>query len=253
MFCPKCGSQLPDAAMFCNKCGSQLAARQQGSPQAAPRPAAPRQAAPGASPFANQPEANPFAAPAPAPAAAASRSAAGDLAGSMSGIGIGARVAAVVTVIFMLMPWLSVPFLRSAGSLLSNFGISTGTGPDYTMYGMGDVTQTLDSLSSSNAFGMVHTLFLVVWGVALLALVAGLIISFTSTSKSARPLTAGGILAGVVAILWFVAISAINGELASQMSSYFGAGTQVFEVPFAVIMTAICGLATGVLAIMDKQ
>lgn len=46
MFCPKCGSQVPDGSRFCPKCGSQFAAAS--TPQPAPQPAT--QASPYAEP-----------------------------------------------------------------------------------------------------------------------------------------------------------------------------------------------------------
>ena len=54
MFCPKCGSQIPDGSKFCPKCGNQFAATPTAASQPTPRPvpkAGPRVAVPvGATP-----------------------------------------------------------------------------------------------------------------------------------------------------------------------------------------------------------
>lgn len=78
MFCPQCGSQLPDGSAFCGKCGAQLGAAPASAPVAGARgPVAPVPAAP------------------KAPSAA----------GAFPPLRIAAILAAAVALLFALMPW----------------------------------------------------------------------------------------------------------------------------------------------------
>ena len=78
MFCPQCGSQLPDGSAFCGKCGAQLGAAPASAPVAGARGAV-----------------------AQVPAAPKAPSAAG----AFPPLRIAAILAAAVALLFALMPW----------------------------------------------------------------------------------------------------------------------------------------------------
>lgn len=225
MFCPKCGAQLPDTATFCGKCGNELPAKAVGQAKAAKQPA-PVQAARAAKP----------------PAART---------GGFTPLGIVGRICSVIALIAMFMPWLDVPGMRTLGNYASYLGVKVSGDFTYPMYNMGDVTKTLDTLASSNSFTGIQMLFLVLWVVAIVLLVIGLIRSFAG-NKSTGMLLAGGIVAALVAILWFAAVTYLDSEFARQLAQLIGARVTFFAIPNAVWVTFVMGLLGGILGFMGR-
>ena len=213
MFCPNCGNQLPDGAAFCAKCGNQLRTN--------------------ATPINT------------ASASVGKKS-------SFTPLGILARICAVVAGIAMFMPWLEIPGMQSLGQYASLVGIKVNSDFAYPMYDMSDVTKTLDTLSSSSAYTTIQMLFFALWIVALVLLVVGLVRSFTG-NKSSGALVPGGIVAALVSILWFAAITFLDGEYARQLAQYIGNRAQFFVIPAAVWVTFATGLASAILGAVGKN
>ena len=215
MFCTNCGSRHPESAVYCNKCGHRLSNR----PSAAARTA-------------NTVKRD-------------ERYGRVRKGGSLTTTGVIARVAAALTVVFMLMPWLEVPAIKSLGQLAGNFGINLPSDDAFPMYDMGSVTGFLDLISRSNVFGAIQKGFLVLWAIALLLIVVGFVRSFFG-EKLMGLLKAGGIAAVVVAVAWFAAITYFDGAQSAELAQLIGGSSQLFAVPFAVWGTAIAGLTSAV-------
>ena len=225
MFCPKCGNQLPDEATFCNKCGNQLQSK--------------------------RPEAQ-ATAPASAKASVAIPKAPSVSMGGFTPVGILARIAAVVAIVAMFMPWLEIPGMQSIAKNVAYLGINMSGDYAYPMYDMSEVTKTLDTLSSSSAYTAIQMAFFALWVVALVLLVIGLVRSFIG-NKSTGALLPGGIVAAIVAIAWFGAISYLDADYARQLAQLIGNRVQFFVIPGAVWVTFVAGLASGILGVMGKQ
>lgn len=133
MYCPKCGNQNPDGAAFCSVCGAQFSA-----PAAAPSP---MQSAAGAGAF-------------------ATAGGASSLIKSFSPVQIVGIVAAVLALIFSLLPWVSINSTYVSGSQLASQGsniVSNLTGQNYTLpafdenysvFGFPSLASTIDSYKS---------------------------------------------------------------------------------------------------------
>jgi len=247
MFCPKCGSQFKQEATFCPKCGANLN-RAQGAPAriaagAMPGAGAARAVA-GVTPSAAAGSAYRY----PAATHSPSMRAAGSTkmrASSMSGMGIAACATAVITTVCMFMPWLEVPALAKLSGITSGFGISSQS--EFPIFGLDPVVKTMDMLTGSSAFNAISMIALALWSTVLATLLAGLVVSFTKT-RSTKPLAVGGALAFMFAIAWSLSVNWLSGQISSQLYNMVVA----FEVPGAVAATAIFGLATVVLAIVNK-
>ena len=212
MFCPKCGASQPESAMFCAKCGHQ---------------------------FTNRP---------PAVAKSATVKGRHDVAkktGSFTPVGVIARVASAATAAFMLMPWVEVPALKSLGQLAGGFGISLPTDDSFPMYDMGGLTDVLDFITQSSAFGAIQKGFFAFWVLALLIIAIGLVRSFFG-EKPMGMLAIGGIAAAFVAVVWFAAIMYLDGAQSAQFAQLIGGSAQMFVVPFAVWGTVIAGITSTV-------
>jgi len=206
MFCPKCGVSLPENTSFCSKCGHKLT--------------------------------NQVSKPVMARGTA-------ERVRSFTPMGLVARAASIATIIFMMMPWLEVPAMRTLGQFATNIGVRVSSNSSFPMYNMGDLTKLLDFLSRSNAFSAIQIGFFFLWLVALLLVIAGLIRSFVG-GRATGLLAAGGFVAAIVAVTWFAAIMFFDSAQSAQFAQVIGGTSQLFVVPLAVWGTAIAGIASAV-------
>lgn len=247
MYCNKCGNKMSDTARFCNKCGAErTSAVAQG---AGMKPGLGGNHGAGAKPNFN---AGPAFDGRKANAVAAGSAHGAAKAGSFTAMGILSRISAVCTIFLMFLPWLQVPIMRQLRSYLTSLtGVVSISNPEsgylYSMYNVDEVANVLDRVYSSNGFSSIHTVFLVLWAVALVLLVIGLVRSFMG-AKTSSALLPGGIVAAATALLWFAAISYLDGQLASQFSQIsdfvqlIGYNLRFFELPFPVPATAAAGI-----------
>ena len=142
--------------------------------------------------------------------------------------------------------------MRTLGEWGSYLGLPTDGDYAYTLYGVGELLGYLNSFSPSGDLQNLYMLIMGAWGLTLVALAVGMVLSFVG-KKSTRMLMPGGIIAMVVAFGWFAAVTYINGEISDQMLQYIGFSIQFLEVTPAVFATAIAGIATTVLAILDRS
>lgn len=229
MFCPKCGTKLPETAVFCTKCGHSL-------PKRANIETA------GSGPAIAQVLST----------AQESTTAQTSTFKSFNLIGIASRACAVIAIVGMLLPWLEVPGLQSLKGYASMVGINVSSSFSYHMFNMGEVTKTLDFLSNSNAFSAIQMGFLIFWGIALILLVIGLVHSAIG-NKSTSSLLFGGFAAALVAFIWFAAVMYLDGEYSRQVAQLIGSKVQFFSVPPAVGVTFFAGLAAGILGMVGKK
>ncbi len=279
MFCPKCGKDLLEDAKFCPRCGAGIA---ECDFDKAPHAIEGQQSGYAVQPsttlgggrfaYAGQAGAlrrqGAFAAAAPANvqvpnvAKVAARSSSEPVArrtpkatastSVFTPVGIAARIATVLTVVLMFMPWLRVDVLEELQGYASLLGYDIPAKTSFTMLNVDAVTSTLDLISSSDSYSALHAVFYGFWIAALVLAGAGLVLSFTGR-KSTRMLVPGAIAATLVALLWFVAITNLNAHYASQMTQLIGFDTQFFSLPWAVWATAVMGIVTAVLGFAGKR
>ena len=181
---------------------------------------------------------------------------------------IASLIGGVIVFVLMLLKWLSVPIMATASSYLSSAGIGSASSYTYTMYNMGDVTDTMDSFyqlgqafsstfSSSGVnspFTAVHIVFLIIWIVALILIVGGVLNMFLNRTHSRTLLLVGAAVATLLALTWCIAIAALNSAMASELSSYLGGySITVFKVTAAPILTIIFGILTAVCCAITKK
>lgn len=239
MFCPKCGKQLSDGAQFCKYCGAKIES-----------PISARGGAP------SDPKRSGVA---PQIGSAPTRTT-HDSHSSLLGIsatGWAARVAAIVTVFTMLLPWLSFPGMRTLQNYATTLlGIVLPSTPErssyaYSMYGLSDVTSTLNTLGRSSLSTLL-SIFALIWLVALIIVIAGLVRSFV-TKKSTGLLAGGALVAAFVALAWGLFVIWIDSCLQSALSNSFGFSTKVVEPTVMVGATVVLGVVAFVLCQASKK
>lgn len=162
MFCPKCGSQLPDNAAFCGKCGNPVATGE-------------------SRPTASTPQ---------------HQSKAVEAAGRMSSSTIGALVATIITVVCMFLPWVKDSNLKQLGSYGSYVGVNVQD--SFSVFNVGDLFSVYGSYRDASIFA---TVMILIWAAVLIMLVVGAVLTVRD-KKPAVLLIVGGLLAAVAAIAW---------------------------------------------------
>lgn len=214
MFCPKCGSQLPDGSAFCGKCGVQLGQSKTAAPTARVSSARPG--------------------------------------GSVSPASIAAAVLAAIAIIVSLLGWFDVypgyasltSYVDQAASFLG-LGSSSSLSFDeaYTPWALpgfagtfGEYASLYGALGGSDADAITAIVTIacwactLLWAVAAVLLVVGVIGVLRGGGRA--PMLAGAIVAVVCAVAFLVF---------SGMASDIGEGT-VMPVLFAAasIAAAVC-------------
>ena len=215
MFCPKCGSQVPDDVKFCGNCGNKFE-----NVSVTPKTSA-------ASVVGNS---------SPIGSSVASSVSSATSALKTTPIGIVAAILAVVALIFSFMPWFELSAAMNtvsgaASGLAGLFGASSGSyafDETYTVWGLvgladtfSDYASALSSFGSSKAAGasvlvsIFAWLCLILWIVSLVLSVIGVISTFAKGSMGT--LRAGSIFM-VITVLFFY-------FFAGQMGSDTGSAT----------------------------
>ncbi len=208
MFCPKCGTKVPDGTKFCPKCGATL------SSASAPSPApAWVHAAKPAPPVRNV---APTTHVVPTVASAASH---GGAAGSiLSPARLIPLACAVVAAIFACMPWanISEDLVMATGAVGGFAGWISGTdasgyqlAESYHAWEFGEIGHVLDAYGSSSS--VYETLFGVigaVWVVSVIILVLGALLALISGKRGILRLGFVA-LAAVAVISAFICIGSV--------------------------------------------
>ncbi len=171
----------------------------------------------------------------------------------ITGLGVAARIGAVLTCACMFLPWLSAPGMNVLAQFSWMFGLYIRPGEFlFPMFNTGEMAEFLDAMSGSGMYGPVWAVFLICWGVGLVLLVARFIQSLFGLRETRR-LSLAGFIAGGVAVAWAIAVLLLNVQYMDLFEQAFGLRFTVFEIPPGVIATAIFGIATGILARLDKN
>lgn len=171
----------------------------------------------------------------------------------ITGLGVAARITTVCTAVCMLLPWLHAPGINILAEFSWMFGLYIQQGDFlFPMYGAGEMAEFLDTISGAGWYSPVWAVFLILWGAALLLLVVRFFQSVLGLRDSRR-LIIGGFLSGGIALAWAIAVLLLNAQYVSIFEQSFGLTFTVFEVPPAVLLTAVFGIASGILARKDKN
>lgn len=214
MFCPKCGANIPDGAKFCNSCGQEIGASA-----------------------------------APQPSAGASVSLPG-LSLKLAPAQIGALIAAIVAIIFSLMPW-----FECSSSLLGSSYVADGIGQlgsmfageshsssvldsSYSVFGFLGISDILMQPLGSGSAPLIIAIFLG-WLLSLILLVVGGVSMVLSTKLPKGFLMAGAIVLAIVAFLWFFWM---NGYLV-QTGYAAGPATNALICGIACVAVIACSMA----------
>ena len=209
-FCPQCGNKLPADAAFCGACGHSMAQRKAAAAASSPSPAA-------------------------APASAQGPSAGTSQSGSFTPVGIAARLAAVVTLVCMFVPWASVPSLNSLSGYASMLGFGSGGGFDYSIPSLGEAVRQIHNLVGSSSLDALYLIVLVLWLLALVGLIVGLVSSFVG-KKGMKLLAAGCLGVTLVGVVWAVICMMVNSSNHYEILSVAGGC-------IAAIILGVVGLA----------
>lgn len=250
MFCPNCGNELPDNAAFCGRCGQQLAAPAQAPAQEAAQQYYPQQAA---APYA--PQSAPVATlygPPVAPVAAPSAL------GKLQSMDIVRLVCSAITAIGMLMPWFRISFdkvisaavdasgarammdmaIPKMGNLgISVFGLGDSVGilakvarwmsKTATMSGASESEAAIPGLENIGISSIFYHIYEFIWVVALVALIAGIALRLSDSSK-VTVLCIGCLACAVTALIGIVVAlvmsSSMDNALLQVMGSYASLG-----------------------------
>ncbi len=214
MFCPKCGSNLPDNAVFCNSCGNKLQNRV--APSAQPAPGS--QAAP-------IPQATRIPQATPAAGVAAPHRSAGL---KTTPLTIIVTVLALLSLVFTLLPWFETSSSLAVGTgAVNQFTSALGASKSYafadsytvwSLIGLAGVFQdyvsAMGSFGGSRASGAAALvtagswLCLILWLVSLVLTIWGLIRTFTRNSTGI--LRAGCVLLVLTAVVFYIFASSMG-------------------------------------------
>ena len=230
MFCPKCGSQLPDGAAFCGSCGNKLNATSGN--------------------VANVQDKAPSAPNIKAPVAAA--------AGNASIMAIVAIALCAIALIATFFPWIGFSSIVSGASgyisdLASTLGVSSGGSlrfsEGYSVWGFLGLLSTVSSYgmftveTSTLNYMFVFILFaLLLWVVAIIVSIVGTVRAFT---KGKPNLLVGGSATMIVAsvVSWVVA-----GVAVASFSSIFNGLASVTAMPIVCLIASIVAVVAANMA-----
>lgn len=270
MFCPKCGSTIPDGATFCGTCGT-------------PVSQAPTGGAPGGAPGYQQPR----IAKMPRPNTS--------IVGSLGVFGIVKAVALVVLAICLFMPWFQISIdglIDAANAQSASYG-STTVIPKLgaigiSVFSLGDslnsVAQVHDWMaqaaavtgSSSSTASMIamlgtvsgaalpYRIFGLLWIASILFLVAGATMSFVA-KKGDKVLQIAAIICAVTSLIGIIiavmaagqANTAILGLVGSTFGGYnaqaMAAMNNMFSFTPAPIIALIASIVVFVGSMLERQ
>lgn len=270
MFCPKCGSTMPDGATFCGTCGTPV------SP-------APSAGAPGGYPGYPQPR----VAKIPRPNA--------NIIGGLGVFGIVKAVALVVLAICLFMPWFQISIdglIDATNAQTASYGGTTVIPKlgaiGISVFSLGDslnsvaqvhdwmaqataVTGTSSSTASMIAMlgtvsgaALPYRIFGLLWIASILFLVAGATMSFIA-KQGDKVLQIAAIICAVTSLIGIIiavmaagqANTAIMGMLGSSLGSYstqaMAAMNNMFSFTPAPIIALIASVVMFVGSMMEKQ
>jgi len=171
----------------------------------------------------------------------------------ITGYGVAARIAAVLAVICMFLPWLSAPGMNVLAEFSWMFGLYIQQGDFlFPMFGTGEMAQFLNSITGAGWYSPVWAVFLILWAAGVLLLVVRFFQSVLGLRDSRR-LILSGFYVGGVAVAWVIAVLLLNVQYMALFEQTFGLRFTVFEVPPAVFATAIFAIASAIFARQDKN
>lgn len=257
MFCPKCGSNLPDQAKFCTSCGATL------TPKTAPGPMPSSDAS------------NRIPHQMPVGKTAFKSSGAGAAIGgqSLSAMTLAGIILAAIALIFALLPWFYTnPTYQSISSVASFFSGSSSYQLEesysvWQLMSIGEVAseadEAADELSSlyssssssgrASAVGITNpeytpisvsfffALYFVGWLIGFVVIVIGAIVLFVGKKKSPVLMAIGLIVLAIVAIIYTI--------------SYSGGMTTLAEacVPTNAVICFLAALVGAVCAVKGRS
>jgi len=228
MFCKNCGAQIADGAGFCPKCGAKLAS----TPAATAQPQRT---------FNQQPQASygqqmPQRAYAGAPA---QQGVAGQVAqvGMMAKSTMAAAIAGIVSFILALLPWVNVPIFEKFIEYAEAFGASASELEEevgfaikgsYTVNGflgkIADIADMAEDYGANMDSAQAELVFLgflrVLWWVAIILIIAGIVCIVLKPELFKKVLTAGFGCLAVDALAMTIVMFVINGKFMDEMGDY---------------------------------
>lgn len=280
MFCPKCGANVQQGATFCPKCGTVVTSF--ATPVATPVAATP---SPKPQHAAYQPQAQPdYGAYQPAQYAGTSYQQAQPAYNatpqpsfslpSFKGIGVPgiiSRVAAVMAIVFLFLPWLNIPALQYASGYIGALGIKVKA--DWSIPDIKGLLDTFEStirpymnymssddLAEWNSISTPVNLVYFVWLAVVIALVAGIVVSLLK-KRNVGLLVAAGFAATLLGIASIVFVAYANSELVTGMGEAIASlgapvdttgSTALVTSSLGAYLTIVSGIVTSACALLDR-
>lgn len=290
MFCPKCGANVQQGATFCPKCGTVVTSF--ATPVATPVAATP---SPNPQYAAYQPQAQPdYGAYQPAQYAGTSYQQAQPAYNtyqqaqpdynavpqpsfslpSFKGIGVPgiiSRVAAVMAIVFLFLPWLNIPALQYASGYIGALGIKVKA--DWSIPDIKGLLDTFEStirpymnymsnedLAEWHSISTPVNLVYFVWLAVVIALVVGIVVSLLK-KRNVGPLVAAGFAATLLGIASIVFVAYANSELVTGMGEAIASlgapvdttgSTALVTSSLGAYLTIVSGIVTSACALLDR-
>lgn len=171
--------------------------------------------------------------------------------------GIMSRLCAVISVVCMFMPWVSMLGVGSPQGIARTVG--NGLSASYEMFNLGALGNALVSLYGKDAFGAVKSAFFVAWIFVLVLVIFSLVWSLVG-KKSVKLLAIAGIAVVLLAVFWAVAVFSVNGAYTLVESGIDTSQTHAvtegvsslgsaLSTPIAVYLTIAAGFLTFVFGV----
>lgn len=159
-----------------------------------------------------------------------------------------ALITAALTVVFMFLPWVHIPYADVANLAGGLAGESMGISPDYSVLGVFGLLNDALSMVSPNTEipGEITALRaeIIFWGISIAVVVIGAILYVTGRKEL---LIVGCAMAAIVAVIWCFGLNHYQNMIAQE--TY---GIQIFSLPPWPIATIVASVVTIFLAVSLK-
>lgn len=149
-----------------------------------------------------------------------------------------ATVTAVLTIVFMFLPWVNIPLANMANTAMAFTGNGLNISPDYTILSLNDLINTLLAITpnSADAEREIAPLraYIFFWGASIVVLIAGVVVNFMGKKWL---IIVGSVLTAIAGIVWCGIIMSAQNEIGQGAN-----GMQILALPpwpYAAILASV--------------
>lgn len=153
---------------------------------------------------------------------------------SLGALGLAARVAGLLAIVGMLLPWLHIPALDIVGNGASLIGQDVQS--SFAVFQLGNMGVAEKALNFVTSDGF--SIFQGAWAASLAFLIVGLFLSFFGKRKTTL-LKAGAVICVILVVAWTAKVGALNQDLAQQAGKALGSAGVVGSQGLGTAATAV--------------